>query len=317
MPNGSSFLNGQHCPVYGYNELLMRSTTPLPPTSPQVAQAVYCYLESGIGRSRQIRVACIGREHCLPDYQVKREGYVCYGLELVVQGKGELDIAGKTYGLLPGHLFLYGPQVAHSIRCDSRSPMVKYFADFSGDFPREFGSLGVISPGEVRRTPELDVLRHLFDEMIREGKKVAPARREICAQQMKLLLLKTAEAGNADTHPYFQSVENLSRCRKLIEEHATTMASLQAVANAVHLDPRYICRLFKRFNLPSPYVYLVACRMNRAAELLITTTEPIKAVAAQSGYLDPLHFSRVFRDHFSFPPSEFRARNLKLHPGLP
>lgn len=295
----------------------MKVSTQLPPTSLQVTQGVYCHLESKIGKSRQIKVACIGREHCRPDYQIERDGYVCYGLELVVQGKGELDIGGKTYGLLPGHLFLYGPGIAHGIRCDTRAPMVKYFADFAGDLAHEFGNIGVISPGEVRRTPELDVLRHLMDEMIREGKKAAPARRELCAQQMKLLLLKTVEAGHADMHPYSQSIANLSRCRKLIEENATVIASLQAVADAVNLDPRYICRLFKRFNLPSPYVYLVACRMNRAAELLITTTEPVKAIAAQCGYADPLHFSRVFRNQFSFPPSEFRSQSFSLRPRMP
>jgi AraC-like DNA-binding protein len=296
---------------------LVKATTPLPPTSEQVTQAAYCHLESGVGHGRHIRVACIGREHCQPDYRIERDGYVCHGLELVVQGKGELTIGGKTYGLLPGHLFLYGPGIAHAIRCDPRTPMVKYFADFSGDLEAEFGGLGVIQPGEVRRTPELDVLRHLFDEMIREGRKVAPARREICAQQMKLLLLKTTEAGNADIHPYSQSLANLNRCRRLIEDQATELASLQTVASAVHLDPRYICRLFKRFNLPSPYVYLVTCRMNRAAELLVTTTDPIKSIAAQCGYPDPLHFSRVFKDFFSSPPSEFRDQNLKFHPRNP
>ncbi|XHR26862.1 MAG: AraC family transcriptional regulator [Chthoniobacteraceae bacterium] len=296
---------------------LVKSITPLPPTSRQVTQAAYCHLESGVGRSRRIRVACIGREQCRPEYRIELEGYVCHGLELVVQGKGELDIGGKTFRLLPGHLFLYGPGIAHAIRCDPRSPMVKYFADFSGNLSLEFAPLGVIQPGEVRRTPELDVLRHLFDEMIREGKKVAPARSEICAQQMKLLLLKTTEAGSADTHPYSQSLANLSRCRRLIEEQATELVSLQAVAEAVHLDPRYICRLFKRFNLPSPYVYLVNCRMNRAAELLVTTTDPIKAIAAQCGYPDPLHFSRVFKDFYSFPPREFRDQTLRFHPRNP
>ncbi len=297
---------------------LVHFPTPLPPPSRQVAEAAYCFLESSIGRSRALRVACVGRELCHPDYRIERDGYVCHGLELVVHGKGELEIGGKSYGLLPGHLFLYGPGIPHSIRCDPASPMIKYFADFSGNIQGapgdEFGGQGIIRPGEVRRTAELDVVRHLFDELIREGKKAAPARREICAQYMKLLLLKTVESGPADTHPYSQPLANLARCRQWIEEHATEMAGLQAVADAVHLDPRYICRLFKRFNLPSPYVYLVTCRMNRAAELLVTTAEPIKAVAARCGYPDPLHFSRAFKDYFSLPPSDFRAQNLKFHP---
>lgn len=293
--------------------LIVPQPTLLPPTSLQVFNAVYCNLEPAIGKGRQIRVACVGRECCEPDYDVKRHGYVCYGLELVVQGKGFLQIGSKNHALLPGHLFLYGPGIAHRIHCDPRSPMVKYFVDFSGNLSREFGHLNVIAPGEVRWTPELDIFRQLFDDMIKEGKKAIPARREICALQMKLLLLKTMESGNAQKPAYSQSFAKLSWCRRWIDEHATEINGLQDVAKAAHLDPRYICRLFKRAKLPSPYEYLVTCRMNRAAELLGTTNAPIKDVAAQCGYPDPLHFSRVFKNHFSFPPSEFRLRNPKFN----
>lgn len=298
------------------NMNLVSRQNSLPPPSSEVTQAVYCYLESTVGKSRSLRVACVGREHCRPDYLIEREGYVCYGLELVVQGRGELQMHGKTFRLLPGHLFLYGPGVKHSIRCDSKAPMIKYFADFFGGSERELFAPGVIQPGEIRRTPELELLGQLFDALIREGKKVTPARREICAQYMKLLLLKSTEAGSEDEAPFSQSLSNLSRCRAFIEENATVLSGLQAVADAVHLDPRYICRLFKRFHLVSPHRYLVACRMNRAAELLVTTQDAVKAVAAQCGYGDPLHFSRAFRQQFACSPSEFRSQSVKYqHPG--
>ena len=88
-----------------------------------------------------------------------------------------------------------------------------------------------------------------------------------------------------------------------------SLNGLQAIADAVHLDPRYVCRLFKRFHLPSPHRYLVACQMNRAAELLVTTRDAIKTIAAQTGYEDALHFSRLFRQRFDCSPSEFRSQN--------
>lgn len=284
---------------------------PVPPPAIEVSEAVYCHLERTIRPSRRLRVACAGREHCRPDYRVERDGYVCHGLELVVQGRGHLSLGGKTYRLLPGHLFLYGPGVPHAIRCDPRAPMIKYFAVFFGGPARKSLPPGVIEPGEVRRTPELESVARLFDELIREGKKTVPARDEICAGYMKLLLLKSTEAGAADTRASSQSLANLNRCRAAIGAHATSLAGLQALADAVHLDPRYICRLFKRFHLPTPYRYLVECRMSRAAELVVTTAHPLKTIAALSGYDDPLHFSRVFSQHFSCSPSEFRSESRK------
>ena len=282
----------------------------LPPLSSEITDAVYCHLESKIGPNRQLRVACAGKEFCRTDYRVERDGYVCYGLELVVQGKGELRMAQKTFRLLPGHLFLYGPGVPHVIRCDPETPMVKYFADFFGGAPREIFSSGVIGPGEVRRTPELESMARLFDELLREGKKATSIRREVCAEYMKLLLLKSTEAGPATTAAYSQSLENLNRCRSYIDEHAVSLAGLEALAETVHLDPRYICRLFKRDRLPSPHRYIVSRRMNRAAELLVTTSLPVKSVAARSGYDDALHFSRAFSQYFQCSPTEFRKQRI-------
>ena len=278
----------------------------LPPTSPDVTQASYCHLESRVGRSSHLRVACAGLEHCTPDYRIKRKGYVCWGLELVVQGCGELRLLDRRYRLLPGHLFLYGPGVAHVISCDPQAPMVKYFVDYYGRSQPDILSPNIIAPGEVRRTSELDAMTRIFDELIREGKKASPARPELCANYLKLLLLKSTEAGPAEAGAFSQSLSNLHRCRALIEARFSTLSGLQAVADAVHLDPRYICRLFKRFKLPTPHRYLVNCRMNRAVELLVTTSQPIKLVAAAVGYDDPLHFSRVFRQSFGCPPAEFR-----------
>lgn len=279
---------------------------PLPPTSPDVSQANYCHLELHVRRSAHLRVASAGREHCTPDYLINRDGYVCRGLELVVQGRGELRMGGRRHRLLPGHLFLYGPGVGHVIRCDPKAPMVKYFVDYYGSLQPDIESRNIIAPGEVRRTSELEAMAHIFDELIREGKKVSPARSEICASYLKVLLLKSSEAGAADAGAFSQSLSNLYRCRSLIDSQSTTLTGLQAVAEAVHLDPRYICRLFKRFNLPTPYQYLVSCRMNHAAGLLVSTTQPVKEIAFRVGYDDPLHFSRVFRRFFDCPPGEFR-----------
>ena len=46
--------------------------------------------------------------------------------------------------------------------------------------------------------------------------------------------------------------------------------------------------------------------MNRANELLKTTDQPIKIIAYSVGYLDPLHFSKAFRQHYDCSPSQYR-----------
>ena len=58
----------------------------------------------------------------------------------------------------------------------------------------------------------------------------------------------------------------------------------------------------------SPNDYLRKCRMERAAELLLSTDMNIAEVCTQVGIPDAQYFSRVFKAHFGMPPSAYREQ---------
>ena len=66
--------------------------------------------------------------------------------------------------------------------------------------------------------------------------------------------------------------------------------------------------VFSKFAGMGPGDYLIACRLNRAKELLITGDGPVSEVAKSVGYSDALYFSRMFRDRFGVPPSTLREK---------
>ena len=68
----------------------------------------------------------------------------------------------------------------------------------------------------------------------------------------------------------------------------------------------YLSSIFKDFHKISPKEYLLEVRMKRAKELLETTDQPIKIIAYSVGYLDPLHFSKAFRQYYDCSPSQYR-----------
>ena len=49
-------------------------------------------------------------------------------------------------------------------------------------------------------------------------------------------------------------------------------------------------------------------RLRRAAELLLTTSRPIKAIAADVGYHSRSHFTRAFKESHGLHPAAFRER---------
>jgi transcriptional regulator GlxA family with amidase domain len=65
---------------------------------------------------------------------------------------------------------------------------------------------------------------------------------------------------------------------------------------------------FKTVTGLTPAGCFVHLRMRRAAEMLVTTPDRIKEVAARLGFEDPLHFSRQFKSVHGVAPRHFRDR---------
>lgn len=54
--------------------------------------------------------------------------------------------------------------------------------------------------------------------------------------------------------------------------------------------------------------YIKQCRLNCAKKLLINSENTICMISESSGYMDPLHFSRIFKRNFGMAPSIYREK---------
>ena len=77
----------------------------------------------------------------------------------------------------------------------------------------------------------------------------------------------------------------------------------------MYLSPFYISRIFKSEIGDTPIHYLINIRLERAKELLESgLAESVQEVAAQVGYDDVYHFSKLFKKRYGFPPSQAKKR---------
>ena len=72
------------------------------------------------------------------------------------------------------------------------------------------------------------------------------------------------------------------------------------------LSRQQLDRRLKRMVGKSATSYLQNLRMERARELLITTSMPVADVATACGFEDTSYFTRVFRNYYQCSPSEVR-----------
>jgi AraC-like DNA-binding protein len=81
---------------------------------------------------------------------------------------------------------------------------------------------------------------------------------------------------------------------------------LGRLAASASLSTSHYAALFRRLTGSSPGHYGSQLKIHRAAQLLSTTGQSIKAISHLLGYQDPLYFSRAFRRIQGVSPSQFR-----------
>ena len=91
-----------------------------------------------------------------------------------------------------------------------------------------------------------------------------------------------------------------------IHTHYMDVISVSSLAQQNGVNENRLFYVFQKFAGMGPGDYLRTYRLNRARDLLVTSSTPIGEIAAQVGYPDALYFSRIFKKHFGVSPSRFR-----------
>lgn len=91
-----------------------------------------------------------------------------------------------------------------------------------------------------------------------------------------------------------------------IHANFASTISREQIANQIGVSPDYITRLFREATGRSPWQYLIALRVQRAAELLQRSSISITEVGANVGFNDPAYFSRTFRKEMGLSPQQYR-----------
>jgi AraC family transcriptional regulator len=93
-----------------------------------------------------------------------------------------------------------------------------------------------------------------------------------------------------------------------IEAEPDEPVTLTGLACHAAMSPYYFLRTFRAVSGMTPYQFILAQRLRRAAVRLRQTTVPISAVAYEAGFGDLSTFNRRFRRVIGVTPGAWRAR---------
>jgi two-component system response regulator YesN len=94
---------------------------------------------------------------------------------------------------------------------------------------------------------------------------------------------------------------------RYIKQHYADNLTLQAVAEAIHVTPAWLSKLFKRETGMTFLEYLTDVRLKRAVELLQDVQLKVYQIGYMVGYQDPVYFSRLFKKQYGCTPQEYRS----------
>lgn len=92
-----------------------------------------------------------------------------------------------------------------------------------------------------------------------------------------------------------------------MKEHLDKPLRAATLANVAKMSLPHYFVTFKRCTGSTPIDYFIRLRMERARELLATTSCSVKEIAGVLGYDDPLYFSRVFKAVNQITPTQYRV----------
>jgi len=170
------------------------------------------------------------------------------------------------------------------------------FAQFRGPIPflGRMASLLDIARQSLMPIPESDALHDCIYEAL--GTAI------LCAFASAVCDRRKA----ADT-----SETVLWRMDRFIAESYSRPLTLTEIARAASVSRQHLLKLCRLSGKPTPMDQLYAKRLEVAADLLLHTGFSIAEIAEQSGFLNPFHFSRKFKQHLGKSPSSWRGQVWK------
>src|SRR5262245_6626807 len=105
--------------------------------------------------------------------------------------------------------------------------------------------------------------------------------------------------------------ERILRVQVHIQSHLDDALSLEELAGVACFSPFHFHRLFRAFTGEGVHEHVRRLRLERAAQRLKLSEQPVTDIAFDAGYESHEAFTRAFHAMFGMPPSQFRGTRYR------
>ncbi|MBP2349944.1 AraC-like DNA-binding protein [Kribbella aluminosa] len=234
---------------------------------------------------------------CEPSWSWTSRPLADHLLWCVLDGRGELELAGRRQELHPGVCAVFQPGDEPRATHDPHRRLLVFGMHF------ETASTAAPDPrwGEVLDREFLGVLARTSDASYRRGDPLGRHQAELCLEQLVALIWDAVHhPGRTVTD---SAVDEIARQLRQDPSHDWTVSEM--AGRAALSRAQFTRRFIKQFGM-SPAQYLIQARIDRAHQLLTESGMTVTATAAALGYTDVPYFSRQYKQRTGRSPSQDR-----------
>lgn len=218
-----------------------------------------------------------------------------YAIHLVINGKGIFTRDGKSHNIEKGNIFITEPATRYSVK--STDGLSYAYVSFIG-----LGASALVK----RIAPNFEIIFEHNDSLIpfwlealdnSNPKNVDLISRGVLEYSVSKLINYAACGKTQGT---------VAKIKKYIDKNFTDCElGVKSLAKIFNYNEKYLCKLFFRYMGVRFTDYVTSLRISCACSLIEQGELSVKTVALNSGFSDPLYFSKVFKQKMKCSPSAF------------
>lgn len=230
---------------------------------------------------------------------LRSNGRSDYQLIYIENGPFEVEYNGTMHYLKQGFV-LYPPNVPQ--KYIDYEDTKRIWIHFTGYNITEIMNDAHLNFG-VYSVPHSPIIQNLLLQLIAESNQIKTVSSTNGLLLYILYMLGKQVNNSSTTNDYLQNAITYITANYTKEIH------IEELANVCNLSKSHFMYLFKEELGMTPLAYQQTLRIKDAMSALISSRQNVTEIAEQTGYKDPLYFSRVFKKLVGLSPSEYRKQN--------
>ena len=232
-----------------------------------------------------------------------------YQLLYLTEGEGTFESTNqRPTRIKEGDLFLLFPGEWHTYHPLETKGWKSYWIGFKGRNVDDRVRAGFLLPTKpIYHVGFSSEIVHLYDEAFAKAKEEAAYAQQTLAGIVNHLVgLMYSLERNIKLNKQHDYADVINKARLRIREALESNLTIQQIAMDLGIGYSNFRKLFKEYTGFAPAMYQQELRLQRAKELLSTTTLSIKEIAYRLNFDSPDYFSSKFKIKTGRKPSEFR-----------